>query len=253
MKNGIAQYFFMLLMAFSPMVFSDVSVKAAERTAGRFDAIIGGMARAASLLRDAAYIFHKQEYVDGKQQAAERVAVKFRAPGDIYMKWLGPVHQGRELLFRPGWNDNRLRVSLGLWSPTLNLNPQGYLAMRGNRHSIYQLPFLALIANFERSAKLIAADPALEAQVSDLGKQWHYGEEAQCYGVILPKRQQPQLYAARVRLCVSLRTGLPLLIKVWDREDGQMRLVEDYAYEDVKPNAGLRDEDFNPENSDYDF
>ncbi len=225
----------------------------ADDSVVNFEQVIAGMQAAASKVRDATYIIHKQEYADGSQQPAERIAVTYRAPNDVYLKWLGPTHHGRELLFRPGWNRDHLRISLGRWLPTVNLDPHGGLAMRGNRHSIYQLPFPAIAFNFLDSAALIKANPALQVNITGLGEQWHFGETGHCYRLLLPKDREPQLYAAEVMLCVSQRTGLPLHIRSWDVEDGQRRQVEDYGYESVRLNEGLEDRDFDPDNPAYDF
>ena len=218
-----------------------------------FERVIADMQAAATRVRDATYLFHKQEYADGKQQPAQRILVKYRAPSDIYMKWLGPVHEGRELLFRPGWSDDRLRVNPGRWLPTLNLDPHGALAMRGNRHAIHALPFPTIVRNFVDSAALIRANPALRARIEDLGVQRRLGEAGRCYHLQLPRKQEPRLYAAETELCISLRTGLPLTIKSWDMEDGQFRQVEDYGYEGVQVNVGLTDLDFDPGNPAYGF
>ncbi len=226
---------------------------AREMSEAAFDRVISDMQTATARLRDATYLFHKQEYVDGRQQPAQRIAVKYRAPYDIYMKWLEPVHAGRELLYRATGNRGRLRVSPGRWLPTLDLDPRGRLAMRGNRHSVLELPFPAIIKNFTDSAALIRANPALRARITDLGRQTHYGETAHCYHLQLPKAQEPRLYAAEVLLCVSLRTGLPLRIRSKDVEDGQLRQVEDYGYENVQLNVGLGDRDFDPDNPAYGF
>lgn len=218
-----------------------------------FDSVIAKLQAAASKIRDATYIIHKQEYADGRQQPTERIAIRYRAPNDVYMKWLEPTHRGRELLFRPGWNKDHLQISLGRWLPTVNLDPHGDLAMRGNRHSIYQLPFPAIVANFVGSAVLIKANPALQVNITDLGEQWHFDEIGHCHQLLLPKDREARLYAAEVMLCISQRTGLPLRIRAWDEEDGQRRQVEDYGYEDVRMNRGLEDRDFAPDNPAYDF
>ena len=39
----------------------------------------------------------------------------------------------------------------------------------------------------------------------------------------------------------------------WDQEDGALRLVEEYGFEQIKTNVGLQDSDFDPENSSYTF
>lgn len=238
---------------FLSLLLSTLPLWADETAPPGFSRVIAQMQAAASEIRDATYLFHKQEYADGRQQPAERITVKYRAPNEVYLKWLGPAHHGRELLFRPGWNDDRLRINPGRWLPTINLDPRGGLALRGNRHDIYQLPFPAIIKHFVDSAALIRANPALRARITELGEQPHHGETGQCYHLQLPKAREPKLYAAEVMLCVSRRTGLPLRIRSWDVEDGEMRLVEDYGYEDVRVNVGLTDADFDPDNPAYGF
>lgn len=235
------------------LLFGATPLRADDAPLPGFGRVITQMQAAASQLLDATYTFHKQEYANGRQQPAERIAVKYRAANGIYMKWLGPAHEGRELLFRPDWNDDRLRISPGRWLPTLNLAPRGSFAMRGNRHSVYQLPFPAIVDNFVDSAALIRTNPALRARIIDLGEQRHFGEAGHCYRLLLPKDREPRLYATEVMLCVSRRTGLPLRIRSWDVEDGQLRQVEDYGYENVRVNMGLSDRDFDPDNPAYDF
>ncbi len=235
------------------LLFTTFTTRADSIALETFNDVITHMQTATDQLRDATYTFHKQEYADGHQQPAERITVKYRAPNDIYMKWLEPTHRGRELLFRSGWNDDQLRISPGRWLPTLNLDPHSRLAMRGNRHSIDQLPFPAIVANFTDSAALIRANPALQARITDLGEQRHFGETGHCYRLYLPKDKAPGLYAAKVMLCVSLRTGLPLRIRSWDGLKEPLRQVEDYGYENVRVNVGLGDEDFDADNPDYNF
>ncbi len=244
------------LLPISSAMATERADAATNKTAIHFIGLIRQMEKIVATLRDTTYLFHKQEYANGKQQAAERMAVKFRAPNDIYLKWLGPTYAGRELLFRSNANDGRLRVNMGRWLPTLNLAPNGYLALRGNRHGIEQLPFAAIVANFMQSAQLLAADPNLDAHITTLdalSQQQHFGEAAHCYDIRLPKAQQPQLYAERSIICISLRTQLPVRIQSWDREDGELRQVENYGYENVQINIGLSDRDFAEANPAYDF
>ena len=249
----LAHYLLALSLLPAPSGLAAAAGMSVGKTGARFDTVIDAMAKAAASMQDAVYVFHKQEYVDGEQRAAERMAVRFRAPNDFYLTWRGPVHQGRELLFRPGWNGDRLRVSPGRWLPTLNLDPRGALAMHGNRHSIFELPFPAIVQNFSDSAALLRANPVLQAHVTDLGEQSRLGDIVHCYHLQLPKRQEPRLYAMETELCVSLRTGLPVTIRNWDVEDGALRLVEDYGYEGVQVNVGLTDLDFDPDNPAYGF
>ena len=51
-------------------------------------------------------VLHKQERVKGELLAAETVALKFKKPFRVYMKWVAEPHKGRETLFVLGANEN---------------------------------------------------------------------------------------------------------------------------------------------------
>lgn len=245
-----------LLGALGPAVAAD-QVAHVERTddAAELRALIDEMERAAAGVTDATYTFHKTEYVGGQLLPSEQIAVKFRAPNDVYMKWVGQVDTHQELLFRPGWNDDRLRVSPGPLIPTINLDTDSRVVARTNRKTVYNLPFPWIVQNFVRDGELLASDPALAAAttVQDLGTRMVFGEPARCYAMELPKDRAPDLYAARVELCVHERTLLPARVQAWDVEDGTLKLVEDYGYEGMQLNVGLSDADFDPKHSEYHF
>jgi LysM repeat protein len=60
----------------------------------------------------------------------------------------------------------------------------------------------------------------------------------------------PRYYAGKVDLWVDERTRLPLVVHIY-AHDGA--LYERYEHRDLKPNVGLTDADFDPENPGYDF
>jgi len=217
-----------------------------------FRGVLREMQAAAAAMVDASYTFHKVELVNGSLQPAEQTAVKFRAPNDFYMKWVGEVDTGQELLFRPGWNDDRMRVSAGPLVPTVNLSVDSRLASRTNRHTVRHAPLPTIVQNFTNDEAVLVAAQTIPT-VKELGSRMVYGDPSTCYQLETPKAQLPALYATRVEICVSDRTHLPSRIQAWDVEGGMLQLVEDYGYEGLRINIGLTDVDFDPDNKAYNF
>ncbi len=230
-----------------------VEQTAEEAAKDAFRAVVNGMDVAISQMQSATWRFHKQEYVDGEWLPEEIIDVRYRPPEDLYMHWVGDVHEGRELMFRPGWNDDEIRVSTGPFVPTLNLNPLGSIAMRGERHSIHHLAITSVVGNFLRDRATLEAHPELKTGAVDRGIETIYGEPARCFDLTLPKDQDPSLYAYEVDFCVHLRTGLPAHALSFSIENGAFRQVELYGYENMRINPGLTDADFDPENPEYGF
>jgi outer membrane lipoprotein-sorting protein len=64
------------------------------------------------------------------------MSFKFQRPFKVYLKFHDP-HEGREVIYIPGWNDNELKVHKGSFPDiTLNLDPYGGTAMDDNHHPI---------------------------------------------------------------------------------------------------------------------
>ena len=85
---------------------------------------------------------------------------KVQRPFAVYAKLLEP-NKGREFIFRPGWNQERLRVHNGSFPDiTLNLDPFGNRAMAYNHHPLHEFglenALRFLTQNFQRAL----ADPA---------------------------------------------------------------------------------------------
>jgi len=61
---------------------------------------------------------------------------KFARPFQVYVKYL-TQHEGREAIFRRGWNDNEVKVHKGDFPDiTVNLDPLGSTAMDENHHPV---------------------------------------------------------------------------------------------------------------------
>jgi len=64
-------------------------------------------------VRDYTATLMKQERVKGKLLPRETIAVKFRRPYAIYMKWTGAVKAGQEVIYVRGRNDGKLSAHPG--------------------------------------------------------------------------------------------------------------------------------------------
>ena len=171
-------------------------------------------------LQDATFTMHKREWVSGGQGSWSVVDVKFRRAEDAYMVFTDGPNEGREVLWRgPDWNEGKFKVDPGRFIPVLNLDPNGSMAMRGNRHNIRELPPTLLIEKIVADAMRVNDSPIFKPDVTDLGAMTVRGEDAHCWEANLPK----------------------------DMEDGKLRLVEEYDYLDLKVNPGLTDADFDPD------
>ena len=211
------------------------------------------MRSAAATLRTATYTLHRQEWKDGQTYPAQVMAIKLRRPDDLYMRWTGEAYQGRELLYRPGWNQGRLRISEGALVPTVDLDPTGFVAMRGSRQPAWMASVLRTSQSILAGADVLSADPALNASYQDLGTVTVSGEPSHCYRADLPVGQDPSQYADRVLVCMSRRHGLLTRFAAWELSDGVLRQIEDYVFTDVVVNPGLSDADFDPDNDAYGF
>jgi hypothetical protein len=201
----------------------------------------------------------KQERVEGELLDEETVFTKLRhRPFSVYMKWTRDPHEGREVLYREGWNDGEIKGHEGglLGVVNLNLDPRGDRAMDGNRHSVLE-------AGVGKIIKLLRENVALailsgEGQVEDLGPVTLHGMKLHGYKLTLPagkvKRglihDPKRYYSADLRLFLEPSKNLPVGMEA---RDAKGRLLETYGYTKLRLNPGLNDRDFDPDHDDYRF
>jgi len=202
-------------------------------------------------INDLTTTFYQREWVDGEMTPETVIEVKWRRAEDLVLRYVGNEHTGRVVVWQgPEHNESQIRVNPGRFLPTLSLAYDGALATRGQRHTIRDLPVTKLAKLIIDGAMKVNDHPVWLPAVTDLGETTVRGEASRCFDTATPKAEDPTLYAYRVKLCVSPTTGLPNTIQVWDHEDGEIRLVEDYAYIGTQTNVGLTDADFAWDNAD---
>ena len=195
-------------------------------------------------------VFHKQERVKGWLKTKETVYLKFKKLFKVYMKWIEDPGKGREVLYVDGWNDNRIMVRdpgfLGV--VTMNLNPQGAIAMKGSRHPIMEVGLEHLVKMFGDNLRRGLRSGGLEYRIGKEGMV--FGRGIQSAELIFPRDPRNGYYCYRSILSLDTEKRIPIRVQVFDWED---KLIEDYGYENLVLNAGLTEADFDPQNSQYRF
>lgn len=242
------------LLCLTALLSSSPSAFAGE-TPPEFHARLERMRSTAAALQQYTYTLYRHEWVDGEQADPQEMAIKFRKPMDIYVVWTGEVYKGRELIYRKGWNNGKMRVhpTPGALIPSLNIAPDSRLAMRGSRNGIELIDIGNVVDLILAQTDRVEANPDLQASFTDLGARMVNGEPSHCLKIELPKDKDPALYAYRVDMCISDETGLPNRLESWDFEDGAMRKVAHYEFRDLNTHVTLTDADFDPDNAAYGF
>jgi hypothetical protein len=212
------------------------------------------MQKACTTLKDFTAIFYKKEY-KGRQLPDEVIFFKFRTePRSLYLRWTGDSYKGQEVLWKSGWNGDRTRAHPGSFPDfTVNLGVDSWLATRYTRHQIPNAGFDFTIEMFARDLLVGRAKPECVIKAGEPVEQTLYDQPTHCYELETDKEKCPEMYAFKARLCVHDKLNLPVKVEAWDREDGELRLVEDYGYGDIKVDVGLKEEDFTPSNPNYGF
>jgi len=210
--------------------------------------ILDAMSDAYSKVDDYTAIFIKQELVDGELLPEETIRFKFKKPFKVYMGWMEGPHEGREALYVEGENDNQVVGHEGgfLGLVTLNMEPAGSMAMKGNRHPITDVGIGRLIEIIETNGR--RAKDQGELKLGYMGVEKVFGRTTHHIEAGLPPGKG--YYAGRFDIWVDTENGLPVKIRIfgWDGA-----LWESYGYNDLRLNPGLADAEFEEDYEDYDF
>jgi hypothetical protein len=205
-----------------------------------FHDAIGRMQAAVAEVDDATFVLHQREYVGGRWGEPASVRVRYRPPNTVYAEWAN----GQRMLWDPVRGD-KMRVDPP-YLPPISLSPDSALARRGQRHTVRRMGLVPVVELFGPDIARIQANDALRPTVT-VTTPTVYGKAARCFDASMRKDLEPALYAYRVEVCLDSATWLPLRMRSWDIEDGEMRQVEEYGYEDLRVNVGLTDSDFDAE------
>jgi len=202
----------------------------------------------------------KRERIDGQLGPQEYIFAKVRhEPFSVYMYFLGPKEiKGRECMYvasNPNKKKNKLiaHEGRGLITPTVRLNPNGFLAMRGQRYPITEVGIRTLTV---RLVEVAQNDLQFgECEVKFFQGTKVNGRVCTCIQVMHPtRRKQFRFHLARVFIDDELQVPIRYEAYQWPTKPGGKPLLdEEYTYMNLKINQGLTDADFNERNADYNF
>jgi outer membrane lipoprotein-sorting protein len=234
---------------------------------------------------------HKQELYGSKLSPEEKINIKFAKPFKVYLKYLTAPYKGREALYQgKDWNGGEIKATNGTFpNVTVNLAIYGKAAMKDQHHPVTHVGFDFAIKNTIKG--LDDAKAANELDIKTTGSDTvdgrsctkievkfnaKAGQEVQTvkgdtwfslsdkygidYYVLLhnndgkklgkDKIWVPKYYGSKQEYCIDDSNGLPIKSSTWDHNG---KLYETYSYFKFKTNVGLKDLDFDAENSEYDF
>lgn len=181
------------------------------------------------------------------------------APMRVYLKFVSPeAVAGREVIWAADLNDGKMAVHetyFPLKLQTLWLDPNGFLAMQGQRYPISEIGLVRLVEKLIERGETDRDNPDVSVTLT---REYKIDQtEAE---LIQVKRSKPgggedDFSLAEIVIDPEKKLILSFRSFGWPEAggDGTAPLLESYTYHDVQTNVGLTEEDFDPSNSTYGF
>jgi hypothetical protein len=219
-------------------------------------------------INDYTAIMIKQERIDGVLGEHEYMGVKVRnrkiengvikVPFSVYVTFLKPATvKGREVIYVENSNDGNVVAHeggmKGRFLPTVNLPPDGMLAMRGQRYPITEMGIENLIVKLiEKGERDRKRD---ECEVQFLQGAKVNGRSCTVLTVRHPvERPYFDFHEAQIFIDDELKVPVRYAAYLWPTSPGgEKQLLEEYTYQNIKLNVGLTDADFDRNNPKYKF
>ena len=201
--------------------------------------------------------FLKRERIEGRLTPQHSMVMKVRThPLSVYFKFHAP-NRGREAIFVAGRNGEKIvahDVGIGKFlAGTMHLDPRGSMAMEDNRHPVTEAGIGGLI---DTVARHWARELTSEESVVTFHPNVRVGSHSCTMIESAHPRHRSDFLFHKVKLYIDQEHGLPIRFEAYDwpkQPGGVPELVEEYTYNDLKTNVGLREHDFDPNNKQYSF
>ncbi|WP_373651022.1 DUF1571 domain-containing protein [Schlesneria sp. DSM 10557] len=207
-------------------------------------------------IEDYECIFVKREVI-GKKLIKASMKMKFREePFSVYLKFLDNS-PGREVLYVKGQNNNNLLVrEAGFKSiiGTVALPPAGPDAMAESKHPITSIGMKQMLQRVIKQWELESKFDGTTTQKRPNSKL-PTGEICTVFESVHEKPYKDFKFHT-TRLWIEDKSGLPIGVQQLGfpgKTDKEPPLVEEYFYNDVKPNRKFTDTDFDKNNKSYSF
>jgi outer membrane lipoprotein-sorting protein len=178
-----------------------------------------------------------------------RAVFKFRKPFDVYLEWRLEGGGRREVLFREGWNDGRVRVRTEVLGIPLigDLAPTGYLARGGYHHPLTEFGLNRLVERVQD--QLLHEWLRGELDVEFLGVQEYEDRPCYVFEFVFLYSEGYEQPSSRVVMYWDVAQRIPVKYERFD----QGELEERYEFRHLRLNVSLNDSDFDPANPAYGF
>jgi hypothetical protein len=200
----------------------------------------------------------KRERINGTLGEKESMLVKIRQqPFSVYMRFIFPKRlDGQEVIYVAGKNDGKMlargvgfKKMLGM----VSLDPNGALAMQGQRYPITEIGFANLTKRLIEVAEHDAKYDECKVEFHDKATL----NQRPCIGIIVTHptpRPQFKFNVATIMLDTELNVPVYYSAREWPTKlGGAPELLEEYSYTNIKINQGLTDLDFDDKNPAYNF
>lgn len=211
-------------------------------------------------VRDYTAVVVKRERIGGKLGENQFIETKVRnrrdeVPFSVYLKFVKPKSvAGREVIWVEGHNRDRLVAHEGGFKNlmSIKMKPSNPIAMFGQRYPITDLGIENLLMKLIERGESELRHPECKVRVIKNAKV--SGRTCTLIQVEHPKR--PHFDFFRARIFIDDELNLPIRYAAWTWPVGgsdEPVLEEEYTYQKLKLNVGLTDQDFDPENTSYNF
>ncbi|MFO8057281.1 MAG: DUF1571 domain-containing protein [bacterium] len=203
-------------------------------------------------IRSYSSILYKQERLGDKLQGKEKILLKYREkPRSIYMKWLDGPWKGRELVYNEallGKGKVRVRESGALGIIPVTLSVDSAIAQRGSNHKVTEIGLKNLLDMIDENYR--AATPNNDLERKNHGIEQLDGHNVYVMESVLPDDRSKGYYCHRIFHYIDYIRSLEIKARIYTFGN---ELYETYYYTRIKINPGLTDNDFDPDNPDYDL
>jgi len=197
----------------------------------------------------------RREVVNGQQRPEEIMLLKFRKdPWSVYVKWLGPEAQGREVVYVKGKYKNELVTLTAAGDVFLlpagrrfSLPPDSPLIKSKSRYPITEAGMGGIIERFGKLVDAVERGDTRQGTIKYLGKivRPEFSDKVAAVMQTMGPGADPLLPKGGQRLWFfDSHTHLPALVIT---HDDSGREVEYYCYDRFLYPVRLDDDDFNPD------
>lgn len=174
----------------------------------------------------------------------------------VYLKFLAPsMSKGREVIWIEGGNNNQIVAHEGGFKNllTMNLDPEGTIAMLGNRYPITGIGMIRLVEKLIEKGQRDREIGLCEVKVLD--HQAVGDRDCKLIQVTHPEKKDGyDFHIAQIFFDSERMIPLRYAAYGWPTSAGkEPPLEEEYTYMNVELNVGLTAEDFNPKNPSYSY